>query len=229
MRKLYYKNKFLIRYSKPLENKRLFTAIKLNIITLKDYNLWPEKVIALDAFCQTGLQWSRVFYKETDYLEMWDTNSDAIRYAKKEFPKAVINCGDSIDAIVNNKLGRRDFNFLIIDTPLPYMYSDGSFEHFVFFEKLFQNINNKAIIIMNVVCNIETIISKHTHSKDFIEKWIVARQDFYSTDKGSVVLPQTMINVYKRKAEQLGCDVNYVAYSARNEYVGMLTLCVCKK
>lgn len=229
MRKLYYKNKFLIRYSKPIENKRLFTAIKLNIITLKDYNLWPEKVIALDAFCQTGLQWSRVFYEDTNYLEMWDTDPNAIAYAKKEFQKAVINCGDSIDAIINNKLGRKDFNFLIIDTPLPYMYADGSFEHFIFFEKLFNNINDQAIIIMNVVCNINTIISKHNHSKEFIEKWIQARQSFYSIENGSIVLPQIMTNVYKQKAELLGFDVNYVAYNARNEYVGMLTLCVCKK
>jgi hypothetical protein len=229
MRRLYYKNKLLIGLTKPIENKRLFTAIKLNIITLKNYNLWPNKVIALDAFCQTGLQWSRVFSGETDYLEMWDTDQEAVKYAKKEFPKAVVNCGDSIDAIVSCKLGRNDFNFVIIDTPVPFMYADGSFEHFDFFESLFKNINNSAIIVMNVVCNIDTIINKHHHEKEFIEKWIIARQSFYNVKNGAVVLPNNMTTVYKQKSEQLGFNVNLVTYNARNEYVGMLTLCVSKK
>ena len=67
MRKLFYKNKIVLMLIKPFENKRLFTSLKLILITLKHQNLIPSKLIALDAFCQTGLQWTRIFSKNAHF------------------------------------------------------------------------------------------------------------------------------------------------------------------
>lgn len=228
MRKLYYKNKLLVKITKPFENKRLFNVLKLNIFTLKQYQFWPKKLIALDAFCQTGLQWSRIFSDEAEYLEMWDIEPQAVKYAKKEFPQAIVMCGNSIDAIVNCKFGRKDFNFVILDTPVPYQYVDGSFEHFSFFEYLFNNIANDAVIIMNVISDISPILSKHPHSTEFIDNWIKARGFFYNVNNGSLILPHIMIEIYREKVKKLGFDVNLITYNARNELVGMLTLVVSK-
>ncbi len=227
--KLYYKNKLVIRLIKPFENKRLFTALKLNIITIKDYGFWPKKLIALDAFCQTGLQWTRVFSDEAKYLEMWDINAEAIKFAKKEFPKANVNCGDSIDAIMNNKLHRKDFNFVLIDSPVPFMYPDGSFEHFKFFDSIFKNIANEAVIMMDVVPNIETMLAKHPHPKEFSDKWAAARNQFYNVSNGAIVLPLQMTEIYKNKVEALGYTCKLVTYNARNEHFGILTIVVSKK
>lgn len=229
MKKLYYKNKLLIKLAKPFENKRLFTAIQLNINSLKHYQLWPSKIIALDAFCQTGLQWTRVFSNETEYLEMWDIDPQAIKYAKKEFPNAIVKCGNSIEAIMNCKFERKDFNFILIDSPIPFIYPDGSFEHFKFFESIFNNIANQAVIMMDVVSNINTMLIKHPHPKEFTDKWIAARENFYGKKNGEIVLPITMTEIYKQKTEQLGYEVKLVTYNARNEYFGILTLVVNKK
>lgn len=226
--KLYYKNKLIIRLIKPIENKRLFTALKLNILTMKDYNLWPKKLIALDAFCQTGLQWTRIFSKEAEYLEMWDINEEAIKYAKKEFPKANVNCGDSIDAIMNGKLKRKDFNFVLIDSPVPFMYPDGSFEHFKFFDSIFKNIADEAIVMMDVVPNIQTMLDIHPHPKEFNEKWIQARAKFYGIKDAACVLPQLMTEIYKSKVEALGFKTKLVTYNARNAHFGILTIAVSK-
>jgi hypothetical protein len=224
--KLYYKNKFINKLIKPIENRRLFTALKLNILTLKDYKFWPEKLIALDAFCQTGLQWTRIFSEEAEYLEMWDINEKAIKYAKKEFPKANINCGDSIDAIINGKLNRNDFNFVLIDSPVPFIYPDGSFEHFKFFDSIFKNIASEAVIMMDVVPYIQAMLNIHPYPNEFTEKWISARAEFYGVENADSILPQIMKEIYKKKVESLGFKVNLVTYVARNEYFGILTLVV---
>lgn len=227
--KLYFKNKLIIKLIKPFENKRLFTALKLNILTLKDYQLWPEKVIALDAFCQTGLQWTRVFSDEVEYLEMWDINPEAIQYAKKEFPKAVVTCGNSIDAMINCSFTRTDFNFVLIDSPLPYMYEDGTFEHFKFFDSIFKNIADNAVIIMDVISNIQTMLDRHPQTQEFTDKWVKARQDFYNVSDGKLILPNNMTEIYKQKVEQLGYKTKLITYNARNELFGMLTIVVSKK
>jgi hypothetical protein len=227
--KLYYKNKLMIRLIKPFENKRLFTALKLNILTIKDYKLWPDKLIALDAFCQTGLQWTRVFSDEAEYLEMWDIQPEAIVYAKKEFPKAVVKCGDSIDAIMNCKFGRKDFNFVLIDSPIPYKYPDGTFEHFRFFENIFKNIADHAVIMMDVVSNIKTMLDKHPHDENFTKQWIKARNDFYNVKNGAEILPLQMTEIYKQKVITLGYEPKLVTYNSRNQYFGIITIVVSKK
>lgn len=227
--KLYYKNKLIIQLIKPIENKRLFTALKLNILTLKDYNLWPKELIALDAFCQTGLQWTRVFSDEAKYLEMWDIDADAIKFAKKEFPNATVVCGDSVDAIMNSKFSRKDFNFVLIDSPVPFMFPDGSFEHFKFFDALFNNIANEAVIMMDVVPNIQTMLSAHPVSSELKEKWVKARSNFYGVNNGECILPNQMIEIYKNKVVNLGYETKLATYNARNSHFGILTLVVNKK
>ncbi len=227
--KLYYKNKLIIQLIKPIENKRLFTALKLNILTLKDYNLWPKELIALDAFCQTGLQWTRVFSDEAKYLEMWDIDADAIKFAKKEFPNATVVCGDSVDAIMNSKFSRKDFNFVLIDSPVPFMFPDGSFEHFKFFNALFNNIANEAVIMMDVVPNIQTMLSAHPVSSELKEKWVKARSNFYGVNNGECILPNQMIEIYKNKVVNLGYETKLATYNARNSHFGILTLVVNKK
>ena len=229
MKQLYYKNKLLIKLIKPFENKRLFTALKLNILTIKDYKLWPEKLIALDAFCQTGLQWTRVFSNEAHYLEMWDIDQASINYAKKEFPNATIKCGDSIDAIMNCKFGRKDFNFVLIDSPIPYKFPDGTFEHFKFFEGIFKNIAEQAVIMMDVVSNIQTMLDIHPHDENFTKEWINARRNFYNTPNGNEILPLQMIEIYKQKVLNLGYEPKLVTYNARNQFFGIITIVVSKK
>jgi hypothetical protein len=228
MRKLYYKNKLLIRLSSFFENRRLFTPLQLCIYTLKDYRLWPEKLIALDAFCQTGLQWTRIFYGEAEYIEMWDIDPVPLKFAKKEFPKAVIKCGDSIDAFKNNKFGRQDFNFVMIDTPIPFRFGPGQFEHFDFFEQIFLNTARECVIILDVVPDMGKILSRHPNTEDFINEWKIARQTFYGVADGHYISPDTMIDAYDNKVKKLGHTVRLNNYNARNSYFGFIILAVSK-
>lgn len=227
MKKLYYKNKIVISLIKPFENKRLFTSLKLIILTLKHNNLWPQKLIALDAFCQTGLQWTRIFSEESEYLEMWDINSEAINYAKKEFPHAIVNCGNSIEAFETSSFKRKDFNFILIDTPLPFQYKE-SFEHFGFFECVFSSVSNEAVIILNVAPSISLITKTYSVPNQFINSWAQARSKFYNVDNGMEISPNKMIEIYSQKVLNLGYKIKYINYNARNQDIGLITIVVQK-
>ncbi len=228
MRKLYYKNKLMIQLIKPFENKRLFSPLTLSIYTLKDYQLWPKELIALDPFSQTGLQWTRLFYDDTSFLEMWDIDAQAIAYAKQEFPKAHAICGDSTIAIRKNLFQRRDFNFVLIDSPVAFQYADGSFEHFNFFNEIFTNIADRAIILINVVTDIEKLIGRHGHSSELAKAWANARAQFYSVEDGYCINPKIMVEFYKKRIPSLGYDIELINYNARNTFLGFMTIAVSK-
>ena len=229
MFKLYWKNKLINKLISPFENKRLFSPLKLKILTLKDFNLWPEKVIALDTFSQTGLQWTRIFSEEASYLEMWEINPSAIKFARKEFPNAKIVQGDTIAAFKNSGFGRNDFNFIVIDNPVPFEFEDGSFEHYGFFNSIFNIIGEKAILIFNVITNLNNILKVHPCEQNFIDKWSTARKIFYSTENGILIHPNHLLEIYKSKTHEKGYSVDYISYDARNQYWGMITLAISKK
>ena len=226
MLKLYYKNKLLIFMSRLFENRRLFTPIQLSIYTLRDYGVWPQKLIALDAFCQTGLQWTRIFSKHASYLEMWDIDPLPLKYARKEFPDAEVVCGDSVEAFKQMGFKRKDFNFILADTPVPFMFPDGSFEHFGFFSDIFKNIAEEAVIIFDVVPDINKMLARHPHDERFTESWRQARCKFYNVSGGSLITPDKMINAYTRILNELGLTVRLIQYNARNEYFGFISLAV---
>ena len=229
MKKLYYKNKLINLLIKPFENKRLFSPLKLKILTLKDYNLWPEKVIALDTFSQTGLQWTKIFASETHYLEMWEINEEAVKYARKEFPNAKVIQGDTISAFRNQSFGRKDFNFIVIDNPVPFQFDDNSFEHYGFFDSLFKIIADKAIVIFNAIPYLHNILKAHPCDQKFIDKWAEARKIFYSHPDGISINPDYLLNVYRTKINQSGYSIDYLSYDARNQYWGMVTMVLTKK
>jgi hypothetical protein len=229
MRKLYLKNKLMIALGRPFENRRLFTPLQLNIHTLQHHGLWPAKLIALDAFCQTGLQWTRIIAPYAEYLEMWDIDRSALDYARKEFAGAQIVCGDSVEAVRKAGLSRRDYNFVLLDTPMPFRYSDGSFEHFGFFADIFKSLASKCIVIFDVVPDIKRILERHPQPVEFRQLWINARKEYYSVSDGEFVPPRRMEEVYKQIAEAAGYTVDLVSYSARNEYFGFITMAISRK
>lgn len=225
-RKLYYKNKVVNRLIRPFENKRLFNPLQLSIYTLKDYGLWPDNLIALDAFCQTGLQWTRVFSKECAYLEMWDINPEVVKYAKRGFPDAHVVHGDSIMAMKNKGFSRSDFNFILIDSPVPFQYPDQTFEHFSFFDDMFKNAADNCVIIWDVVPDIRKMLSLHPTSEEFERLWKADRARFYEIPNGENLHPGDMLDFYTKKVTNLGRKVNYISYNARNEFFGFITMAV---
>jgi len=214
--KLYYKNILLNKIGLLFENKRLFSPLQLTILTLKQMKLWPSELIALDPFCQTGTQWTRQFGHEAKYLELWDIDERAVHYARRQFPMAVVTCGDSIKAILNGKLNRTSYNFVCLDTPVPFCVDHTHFEHFIFFDKALNLYNSLGIFIMNVVPNIQAIHSIHPLDSTYMQKWSRARIDFYGAIDGIQVDPDLMMKAYYQKCVANNFHFKYINYQARN-------------
>jgi hypothetical protein len=228
MRKLYLKNKLLIALSRPFENRRLFTALQLAIYTLQQQRLWPQEVVALDMFAQTGLQWTRIIAPHARYLEMWDIDERAVSYARKEFPNARVICGDSIKALREGGTGRKDFNVVLIDTPMPFRSDDGSFEHFGFLSDVMRHLANRSVLMFNVVSDVGPLLSVHPQSKLFIADWMHARRTYYGTAAGENVSAQHMTEVYREVVVRAGFTPLEVRYSARNQIFGLMTIALSR-
>lgn len=228
MRKLYYKNIILNKIGLLFESKRLFSPIQLAILTLKQMNLWPGELIALDPFCQTGTQWTRQYANEAKYLELWDIEEEAVKYARKQYPNAIVRCGDSISAILNGSLNRTDYNFICLDTPVPFCVDHTHYEHFMFFESTLNLLTESGILILNVVPNIHTIQDIHPLEASFVNNWKIARSKFYETADGIYVNPEIMVNAYRKKCLANNFEVKYINYQARNKYLGIVIIAVEK-
>lgn len=228
MRKLFYKNKLLIALSRPFENRRLFTPLQLAIHTLQHHRLWPEKIVALDLFCQTGLQWTRIISPYAEYLEMWDVDPQATAYARKSFPAAAIVCGDSITALKEGGFSRGDFNFILVDHPVPFRLPDGTFEHFSFFRHLFDHTASEFILIFDVVPETARMLARHPHPGEFVDAWHRARASFYGVEHGARVSPEHMCGVYRMIVTEAGYRPRLVTYNARNAYFGFITIAASK-
>lgn len=226
--KHYYKNKLINVLIKPINNKRLFNPLQLAIYTLKDNGLWPNRIVALDAFSQMGLQWTKVFSNEVEYLEMWDINPKAIQLAKRSFPSAELVCGDSLQAFKEKKFKRRDYNFILLDAPLPHQFDDGSFEHFGCFDKLFDFTAAQAVLIFNVVPDTDRMLQRHPQSPEFVNLWHQKRALFYGVAEGQKILPGVMLDTYKKRVEANGYKMLFGQYSARSALFGFITLVVSR-
>jgi len=224
--KHYYKNKFINALIKPINNKRLFNPLQLAIFTVKDYGLWPNNVVALDAFSQMGLQWTKVFSDEVDYLEMWDINPRAIEFARKSFASAECVCGDSLNAFKEKKFKRRDYNFILLDAPLPHQFNDGSFEHFGFFDYLFDFTAASAVLVFNVVPDTSRMLQRHPQPTEFVNFWHQKRSQFYEVNDGEKISPNAMLEAYKRKVIANGYVLEFGQYSARSALFGFITMVV---
>jgi hypothetical protein len=159
---------------------------------------------------------------------MWDIDEAPLKFARKEFPRAQVRCGDSIAAFKQAGFGRKDFNFINIDTPVPFRTPDGSFEHFGFFDDVFRSCGDRCVIIVDVVPYMDRMLERHPHPPEFGSAWAEARKKFYGTAGGAVVHPSVMTAVYGEKAKQAGYRVDLCTYNARNGYFGFITLAISK-
>lgn len=229
MRALYYKNKFINRLLSFVENRRLFNPLKLAVLTLKDHRLWPAKPIVLDLFSQMGLQWTRIIYHEAAYLEMWDINEEAVRFAAKEFPSARTVAGDSITALKTQGFSRHDFNVVILDHPVPFCYNTSEFDHFNYFQDVLKQIDKECVIIVNVVPDMKAVLRVHPKSEDFIVSWKNARKQFYNTESPEYISPTHMQAKYRSICLSAGYELTYINYLSRNESLGFMFMSVRKK
>ena len=100
--------------------------------TLQANRQLPERIVALEVFGFVGTGTSLDYAHLADYLELWEIDPYYARRAQAINPRAKVMCGDSIEALNQGKVLRRDYNLVVID-PSPPSFRSRTFESFPVF------------------------------------------------------------------------------------------------
>ncbi|MBL4654549.1 MAG: hypothetical protein JKY33_01835, partial [Bacteroidia bacterium] len=181
------------------------------------YGMLPEKCIGLDLFAKYGLYQSSDFEKICDYFEMWEINPEFAKYAKKFFPKAEVNVGDSVDAVLNGKLLRKDYNLVLLDNPYGLYGNNNEYcEHFELFPHLLNYLDNNSVIAINVIFDIAIFEKKRKRfNESFDPQWEKRRNEFYNTNVPNKVSASFFVNFYQNKFPEWGWNVLNCFFVAR--------------
>lgn len=115
------------------QGDRLQTPMQIQINTLRCHGYLPRRIIAVELFGMHGLWITKDYADICAYLELWEINHVYAAFAKKFIKNAVVVEGDSIHAVLDKKLMKDRYNFIVSDNPLVSPYGDNYFEHFNLF------------------------------------------------------------------------------------------------
>lgn len=99
------------------------------------------------------------------------------------------------------------FNFVFIDNPT-FTY-DGHCEHFDMFPGVFSLLEDKSLLLTNIITNI--------YSKKRDDTSVNKRKQFYDTDNAFSIEPDKMIKTYKRLADENGFEIEW--YYIKDRYL----------
>jgi hypothetical protein len=227
---IYVKKQKLSRYlALKLARNRAFSATQLMIKTLRTNKMLPEKLIALDLFGFIGTTTTMDYQHLAEYLEMWEINPYYAKEAKKNIPKAQVICGDSIKAVKEGNLLRKDYNFIMIDANISSSFNDGSYESFGIFPHALNYLANKSVIFVTIFSNLEEYLHLYGQSIDKVDKnWMQARKDFYKMENVIDARGIDYLKGFEDIILQKKLKLEYSNFINRNDYVGFGVFVVSK-
>jgi hypothetical protein len=228
---IYVKKQQLSRYlALKLSRNRAFTALQLVIKTLRSNHYLPKNIIALEVFGFIGTSTALDYADLTDYLEMWELDPYFAKKAQKLNPRAKVMCGDSMEALAQGKVLRRDYNFIVIDANISSASDSSCYESFGVFENSLNYLANEAIVIVTIYNNLEAFAANYNTTTDKLDPaWLKARKSFYQIDN---VLTEKGINylpAFEKILERKNFKVIYNNFISRNDSVGFGVFVVNKK
>jgi hypothetical protein len=228
---IYVKKQKLTRYlAVKLMRNRSFSAMQLMIKTLKTNKMLPEKIIAVDLFGFIGTTTTMDYAHLTDYLEMWEIDPYYAKEAKRNIPNAHVVCGDTLNAIKNGLLLRKEYNFIVIDANVSSSFTDGSYESFGIFPHALNYIANEAVIFVTIFSNLKELSKLYSgNENNFDPNWVKARKDFFQIDN---VIDGRGIDYLKRFEsiiKEKNLNLVHSQFINRNDYIGFGVFVVNKK
>ena len=178
----------------PLRREGLILSVTdATLATLRLHGLLPRPLIALDAFGKYGLRKTLDFSSLCESLDFYEFDPGFARAARRHLPPFVkIYCEDSIAAVNEGRLPRRDYNFAMLDNP-GGIYGPGYCEHFDLFPGLYDYLAPMAVVVMN--------IWRATNVADLDPCYVKRRRAFYeaSSDEEAMSPPlYKVVQAYRR-------------------------------
>jgi hypothetical protein len=211
------KEKFSRFLALKFSRNRSFTAMQFVLKTLQANKMLPEKLFALELFGFIGTSVAMDYQHLAEYLELWELNPGYAREAQKNIPMANVVCGNSIKAIKEGQLQRKEYNFIVID-PNSNEFDDGSFESFSVFEPALKHLANEAVIVVTIYNNLKNFSKLYNSEID--PNWISARKAFYSMDNVLDARGIDYLTSFENLIRKNNMKVEFSQFLSRNECVG---------
>jgi hypothetical protein len=193
---------------------RLQTTMQVQVNTLRCYSYLPQRIIAVEIFGMHGLWITKDYAHICTYLELWEIDRVYAAAAKKYIKNAVVMNGDSIRAVLNKKLMRDSYNFIVSDNPMGAPYGDNYYEHFNLFPTIIDYVDDGGgVIQLNFVHNPISLSYKHMDR----------RASFYGKANPSIAEAS---DIYRHLVVNVGRILKDVLFVPRNDRIGFLSLII---
>jgi hypothetical protein len=150
----------------------VLTTMDATMSTLRLHGLLPVPTVALEPFGKFGLRKTLDYVGMCESLDFYEYEEAFARHARRLLPSnATVHCSDSIAAIQEGRLPRRDYNFVMSDHPFGEIYGKGYADHYDFFPHLFQYLAPAAVIVLNLFIT--------TNAGKLDARYLSRRREFY--------------------------------------------------
>lgn len=219
---LYVRKQKLSRYlASKLARNRTFTAMQLLLKTLKTNKMLPEKLVALELFGFIGTSTTMDYAHLAEYIEIWEFHPYYAKHAQKNIPGAKVICGDSIKAIKEGGVLRRDYNFIVIDPNGASAFNDGSYESFGVFEPALRYIAGEAVLFVTIYTDLLKIAELYGNDEASIDKeWIKARKEFFGMENVLNGRGIDYLKGFEKIILKNNIQLVHSQFLNRNDYVG---------
>jgi len=228
---IYVKKQKISRYlALKLTRNRSFSAMQLMLKTLRTNKMLPEKLIALDLFAFVGTTTTMDYAPLTEYLEMWEIDPYYAKEAQGNLPNAQVVCGDSIHAVKNGLLRRKEYNFIVIDANVQSAFSDGSYESFGVFPYALNYVANEAVIFATIFSDVNECLKQYGGTMEQVDKkWIQARKDFFQLENVIDGRGIDYLKPFEKLIAEKNLELVHSQFINRNDCVGFGVFVVRKK
>lgn len=163
--------------------KLKYKGIKLNNLNLLDFFAGDGNMATIDLSNKVG------------NIELWEINQKFLPELKSKIPHAKINIVDSFKKINSTK---SKFDIILVDS-WPRI-SFGEAEHFNLFPKIFDILNDKGILII--------LVMNEINGNSVPENLLNIRKLFYDADDPKNITFNEMIDTYNKFALQKKFKIN---------------------
>jgi len=166
---------------------------------------------ALEVFGFTGEYHTKFYAPIVRSLEVWEINPNLEDSLKKNLPNSRIKITDAFNEI---KYTLEKFDLIVIDNPVTTF---GKYcEHFDLFPDIFRITKKKAVIILNVLFEMPQVEEKYRPDPNiFNEHHLKYRSSFYNTANPDHILPDEIVNTYKKLCFENGYVMDWFFFQRR--------------
>lgn len=176
----------------------------------------------LEVFGYKGEYHTMDYVKYVNQLDIWEINPDCEIHLKNNLPRANVKITNSY---VEIKQTGKLYETIIVDNHQG-LFGDNKCEHFEIIEDCLNKLQKKAVLIINVIPDIDK--SKYKTPQNVRLTHVQKRKDFYNHPHGVSLTEEEMVKYYSDFVKNNGFIVDHIFLVKRNYLMTYLVLCLRK-